>query len=173
MFGTCTVPIVPLDDLPDWPPTWCLDHLGGEPVGVLFQVQQVSVVCGLQLAGGRDTVLKARADGGRAVPCVTARARLAEQGSPCARPLTPVVGVGVLWVHAEEFRPAHAVSSGGQRVDGSLQRPRGSAAQRTPGVPRCASGAGSRAPPPGQCLGQHTSPASTNARHQLTDCALN
>ena len=41
-----TVLIVPLDDLPDWLPAWCLDHLGGEPAGVLFQVQQISMVFG-------------------------------------------------------------------------------------------------------------------------------
>jgi hypothetical protein len=33
-----TVLIVPLDDLPDWLPAWCLDHLGGEPSDVLFQL---------------------------------------------------------------------------------------------------------------------------------------
>jgi hypothetical protein len=98
-----------LDDLPDWLPGWCLDHLGGEPVGVLFQLQQVSMVFGLRLAGGSDAVVKARADGGRAVPCVAAQARLAERGFPCARPLTPVVGVGSLSVHAEEFRPGGGV----------------------------------------------------------------
>jgi hypothetical protein len=58
---------VPLDDLPDWLPAWCLDHLGSEPAGVLFQVQQVSMVFGLRLAGGTDVVVKARADDGRAV----------------------------------------------------------------------------------------------------------
>jgi hypothetical protein len=48
-----------LDDLPDWLPAWCLDHLAGEPAGVLFQLRQVSMVFGL---------------------------RLAERGFPCARP---------------------------------------------------------------------------------------
>jgi hypothetical protein len=94
-----------LDDLPDWLPAWCVDQLGGEPVEVLFQVQQISMVFGLRLAGGTDVVVKARADDGRAVSCVAAQARLAERGFPCARPLTPVVGVGSLVVHAEEFRP--------------------------------------------------------------------
>jgi hypothetical protein len=101
-----------LDDLPDWLSAWCLDHLGGEPVGVLFELQQVSMVFGLRLAGGTDVVVKARADGGRAVPCVAAQARLAERGFPCARPLTPVVGVGSLSVHAEEFRPGGEVLHG-------------------------------------------------------------
>jgi hypothetical protein len=96
---------VPLDDLPDWLPAWCLDHLGAEPSDVLFQLQQVSMVFGLRLPGGADVVVKARADDGRAVSCVAAQARLAGRGFPCARPLTPVAGVGSLAVHAEEFRP--------------------------------------------------------------------
>jgi len=58
---------VPLDDLPDWLPGWCPDHLGGEPADVLFQLQQVSMVFGLRLTGGTDVVVKARADEGRAV----------------------------------------------------------------------------------------------------------
>jgi glyoxylase-like metal-dependent hydrolase (beta-lactamase superfamily II) len=107
-----TVPSVPMDDLPDWLPAWCLDHLGGEPAGVLFQLRQVSMVFGLRLAGGRDVVVKARADDGRAVSCVAAQARLAERGFPCARPLTPVVVAGPLAVHAEEFRPGGEVLHG-------------------------------------------------------------
>jgi hypothetical protein len=97
--------IVPLDDLPEWLPAWCAEHLGSEPAGVLFQGRQVSMVFGLRLADGSDVVVKARADDGRAVSCVAAQARLAERGFPCARPLTPVTGVGSLAVHAEEFRP--------------------------------------------------------------------
>jgi hypothetical protein len=101
-----------LGDLPDWLPAWCLEHLGGEPAGVLFQLHQVSMVFGLRLTGGRDVVVKARADDGRAVSCVAAQARLAERGFPCARPLTPVSGVGPLAVHAEEFRPGGEVLHG-------------------------------------------------------------
>ena len=103
---------MPLEDLPEWLPAWCLDHLGDEPADVLFQLQQVSVVFGLRLAGGRDVVVKARADDGRAVSCVAVQARLAERGFPCARPLTPVVLVGSLAVHAEEFRPGGEVLHG-------------------------------------------------------------
>jgi hypothetical protein len=103
---------VPLEDLPDWLPGWCADHLGGEPAGVLFRLQQISMVFGLRLAGGVDVVVKARADDGRAVSCVAAQARLADRGFPCARPLTPVVGVGALAVHAEEFRPGGEVLRG-------------------------------------------------------------
>jgi hypothetical protein len=103
---------VPSDDLPDWLPAWCLDHLGAEPVGVLFRAQQVSMVFGLRLAGGTDVVVKARADEGRAVSCVAAQARLAGRGFPCARPLTPVAAAGSLAVHAEEFRPGGEVLHG-------------------------------------------------------------
>jgi hypothetical protein len=70
------------------------------------------MVFGLRLAGGRDVVVKARADHGRAVSCVAAQARLAGRGFPCARPLTPVTGAGSLAVHAEEFRPGGEVLRG-------------------------------------------------------------
>ena len=112
-FGACgTVVSVPLDELPDWLPAWCLDHLGAEPADVLFRLRQVSMVFGLRLVDGRDVVVKARADDGRAASCVAAQARLAERGFPCARPLTPAVGVGSLAVHAEEFRPGGEVLHG-------------------------------------------------------------
>jgi hypothetical protein len=103
---------VPLGDLPDWLPAWCLEQLGGEPTRTLFEVHQVSMVFGLRLAGGTDVVVKARADDGRAASCVAAQAQLAERGFPCARPLTPVAGVGSLAVHAEEFRPGGEVLVG-------------------------------------------------------------
>jgi hypothetical protein len=98
--------VVSIDDLPAWLPGWCAEQLGGEPVSVLFQLEQVSMVVGLRLTGGgQEVVIKARADDGRAASCVAAQARLARSGFPCARPLTPVVGVGSLAVHAEEYRP--------------------------------------------------------------------
>jgi hypothetical protein len=103
---------VPLGDLPDWLPGWCLDQLGSEPADVLFQLHQVSMVFGLRLASGADVVVKARADEGRAASCVVAQARLAARGFPCARPLTPVVAVRSLAVHAEEFRPGGEVLHG-------------------------------------------------------------
>jgi hypothetical protein len=112
-FGVCgTLLAVPLEDLPDWLPPWCLEHLGGEPVGVLFQLRQVSAVFGLRLAGGRDVVVKARAGDGRAASCVAAQAVLAGRGFPCARPLTLVTAAGSLAVHAEEFRPGDELLRG-------------------------------------------------------------
>jgi hypothetical protein len=101
-----------LDDLPDWLPGWCLEHLGAEPSTVLFQLHQLSTVYGLRLLDGAQVVVKARTDDGRAVSCVAAQSRLAERGFPCARPLTPVVGVGSLAVHAEQFRPGGEVLHG-------------------------------------------------------------
>jgi hypothetical protein len=113
VFGApATILTMPLDDLPDWLPAWCMDQLGDEPVSVLFELRQISAVFGLRLAGGRDVVVKAREDDGRAASCVAAQARLAERGFPCARPLTPAVGVGSLAVHAEEFRPGGEVLHG-------------------------------------------------------------
>lgn len=103
---------MPLDDLPAWLPAWCADQLGSEPDGVLFQVHQVSTVFGLRLRDGRDVVVKARADDGRAASCVAAQTLLSERGFPCARPLTAATGVGSLAVHAEELRPGGEVLHG-------------------------------------------------------------
>ncbi|KAB8163886.1 phosphotransferase [Streptomyces sp. 3MP-14] len=99
-------------DGPDWLVGWCGERLGSEPVGLLFERRSMSAVFGLRLADGREVVVKAREDDGRAVACVAAQARLAERGFPCARPLTPVVRVGALVVHAEESRPGGAVLPG-------------------------------------------------------------
>ncbi|QPP11168.1 hypothetical protein G4Z16_31895 [Streptomyces bathyalis] len=101
-----------LSDMPDWLPAWCVDQLGNEPVSVLFELRSISMVFGLRLADGRDVVVKAREDDGRATSCVATQARLAERGIPCARPLTPVVGVGALAVHAEESRPGGELLGG-------------------------------------------------------------
>lgn len=103
---------VSLDDLPDWLPAWCLERLGSQPVGTLFHARSTSTVFGLTLADGRNVVVKARSDDGRAASCVAAQARLVENGFPCARPLTPAVEVGPLAVHAEEYRPGGEILHG-------------------------------------------------------------
>lgn len=100
-----TVVAMTLDDLPGWLARWCADQLGDEPVSVLFERRSLSAVFGLKLADGRDVVVKARENDGRAASCLAAQTRLAERGFPCARPLTPVTVVGTLAVHAEESRP--------------------------------------------------------------------
>ncbi|MEU6246707.1 phosphotransferase [Glycomyces sp. NPDC047010] len=94
-----------LEELPVWLPDWCREHLGSEPVSVLFGMRRISTVAGLRLADGREVVVKTRADEGRAASCVAAQARLAERGFPCPRPLTPVVRVEGLAVHAEACLP--------------------------------------------------------------------
>ncbi|WP_086661750.1 phosphotransferase [Lentzea kentuckyensis] len=91
---------------------WCVRHLGSEPAAVLFERVSISSVFGLRLADGREVFVKAREDDGRASSCLTAQAVLAERGFPCPRPLTPVVAVGSLAVHAEESVPGGAVLSG-------------------------------------------------------------
>ncbi|HVV23084.1 MAG TPA: hypothetical protein VHF06_26860 [Pseudonocardiaceae bacterium] len=93
-----------MGDLPEWLPAWCADNLGAEPERLLFHLRQTSHVFGLRLPGDRSVVVKSRADDGRAAACVAVQARLAERGLPCARPVTPVVAVGSLAVHAEENR---------------------------------------------------------------------
>ncbi|OZM70800.1 hypothetical protein CFN78_23040 [Amycolatopsis antarctica] len=102
-----------LDALPDWLPAWCADHLGAEPACLLFELHSMSAVFGLRLADGRDVVVKAREDDGRAASCVAAQTRLADWGFPCARPLTPAVRVGSLAVHAEVSRPGGEPLRGG------------------------------------------------------------
>ena len=85
--------------------TWCRDHLGSEPAEVLFHRHSISSVFGFRLASGSIVVVKSRPDDGRAESCVAAQALLSAQGFPCARPVTPVITVDSLAVHAEEFRP--------------------------------------------------------------------
>ncbi|MEV6642523.1 hypothetical protein [Amycolatopsis sp. NPDC051371] len=96
----------------NWLPAWCAEHLGSVPGEVQFERTSLSAVVGLRLADGREVVVKARADDGRAASCVAAQARLAQRGFPCARPLTAVVAVGTLAVHAEESRPGGVVLRG-------------------------------------------------------------
>ncbi|MEV7098842.1 phosphotransferase [Amycolatopsis sp. NPDC051045] len=96
----------------DWLPSWCREHLGAAPAHVLFERRSLSAVVGVRLNDGREVVVKARQDEGRAAACVAAQARLAQRGFPCARPRTPVAGVGALAVHAEESRPGGGVLRG-------------------------------------------------------------
>jgi Ser/Thr protein kinase RdoA (MazF antagonist) len=96
----------------NWLPAWCAQHLGSVPAEVLFERTSLSAVVGLRLADGREVVVKAREDDGRASSCVTAQGRLAERGFPCARPLTAVSVVGSQAVHAEECLPGGEILRG-------------------------------------------------------------
>ena len=82
----------------------CGTHLGRAPIEVHFTATQMSAVIGVRLSDGRRVVVKAREDDGRVASCVAAQSQLAERGLPCARPLTAVVRLGALAVHAEEYR---------------------------------------------------------------------
>lgn len=83
-------------------PAWCAAWLGSSPVDVFYERVSISSVYGVRLADGREVFVKARVDDGRATSCLAAQTSLAERGFPCPRPLTPVVVVGSLAVHAEE-----------------------------------------------------------------------
>ncbi|MFI9381919.1 hypothetical protein [Kutzneria sp. NPDC052558] len=91
---------------------WCREHLGAGPVEVLFERESISTVFGLRLADGAEVVVKARPDDGRAGSCVAAQELLAQRGFPCARPITPVIAVDGLAVHAEQFWPGGDVLAG-------------------------------------------------------------
>jgi hypothetical protein len=101
-----------VDDLPDWLVAWCVDNLGAAPTATLLRESSISAVFGLRLADGREVVVKARDDDGRAGSCVAAQAHLADHGFPCARPLTPAITIGSLAVHAEQWRPGGEVLRG-------------------------------------------------------------
>ncbi|QVQ52893.1 phosphotransferase [Spiractinospora alimapuensis] len=98
--------------LPTWLTEWCVRNVGVKPARVLFEPRRMSTVWGLRLADGREVVVKAREDGGRVVSCVAAQDRLARNGFPCPRPLTPALRVGSLTVHAEESHPGGELLSG-------------------------------------------------------------
>ena len=92
--------------------SWCAEHLGSEPLDVLYERVSISSVSGLRLADGREVYVKAREDDGRASSCLTAQAVLAERGLPCPRPLTAVTVIEGLAVHAEECLPGGEILRG-------------------------------------------------------------
>lgn len=92
---------------------WCRRELGSVPVEVLFASGQMSTVTGLELADGRQVVVKARPDeAGRATSCVRMATSLSDVGMPVARPLTKARYFDGLAVHAEEWRPGGELRRG-------------------------------------------------------------
>jgi hypothetical protein len=82
---------VRLLNLPPWVPTWCRDHLGATPAALLHHAEHMSEVLGLRLTDGREVVVKSRpSQNGREATCVEVQRILADQGFPCAAPLTGV-----------------------------------------------------------------------------------
>ena len=92
---------------------WVAYALGAPPVKELFRVAQTSLVVGLRLADGREVVVKARPGVDRAKRCVAAQAALHADGFSCPAPLTDVVRLDGLAVHAEDHVP------GGDRLLGT------------------------------------------------------
>src|SRR4051812_40424910 len=93
-------------DLPEWAVLFCRRHLGSVPVEVLHRSRHMSEVLGLRLADGRQVAVKARPDdNGRAATCVEVQRTVAEQGFPCAAPLTGVTVHDGVAIHAEQWLP--------------------------------------------------------------------
>ena len=109
-----------IEQLPGWVRPWCSDHLGAEPVEVLFAREQVSTVLGLELSSGARVVVKAREPEERATSCVAAQRHLAANGFPCPMPLTDAVFEDALVIHAEQYR-AGCVVRGGDSVEAALR----------------------------------------------------
>jgi hypothetical protein len=93
-------------DLPEWVALYCREHLGSVPAALLHRSRHMSEVLGLRLADGREVAVKARPDqNGRAAACVEVQRTVAEQGFPCAAPLTGVTVQEGVAIHAEQWLP--------------------------------------------------------------------
>jgi hypothetical protein len=89
--------------------SWCTEHLGSAPAAERFRSGHLSEVIGLQLADGREVVVKIRPASPRIAACVEVQRRMFESGYPCPEPLggpAPLdFGVGT----AESYAPGGAV----------------------------------------------------------------
>lgn len=93
-------------NVPVWVSNWCARELGSLPVETLLTVSAMSDVVGVRLEDGRAVVVKRRRDeSGRARSCVDVQLLVAEEGFPCARPLTSATAVDGMVIHGEEWRP--------------------------------------------------------------------
>ncbi|GHH58325.1 phosphotransferase [Lentzea cavernae] len=91
---------------------WCSAELGSAAAEVFYERVSISSVFGVRLADGREVYVKTRQDDGRASSCLAAQTALASRGFPCPRPLTPVVVVDGLAVHAEDALPGGSMLPG-------------------------------------------------------------
>ncbi|MFN8515965.1 MAG: hypothetical protein U0232_28970 [Thermomicrobiales bacterium] len=90
---------------PDQLAAWCRRRLGAEPVSLLFESQHLSVVRGLQLADGRQVVVKARPPDERIAACVQVQHHLWASGFPCPEVLVGPAPLGALVATAEAYIP--------------------------------------------------------------------
>ena len=107
--------------LPEWAVLYCREHLGSVPSALLHSSRHMSDVLGLRLADGREVAVKARPDqNGRAAACVEVQRTLAEQGFPCAAPLTGVTVHDGVAIHAERWLPGGEVLRGDDPATAAL-----------------------------------------------------
>jgi hypothetical protein len=86
--------------------TWCRQQLGAPPVRVLFETRHLSRVVGVELAGGRAVVIKARpASAERIRGCMAVQQALWTAGFPCPQPLAGPAPLGDLLATAEAWLP--------------------------------------------------------------------
>jgi len=91
---------------PEWVDAWCVEHLGSGVAAPLHESQGMSAVHGVRLEDGRQVAVKLRHDDtGRTATCVAVQSELASRGFPCPRPISDVVVVDGVAVHAEEWMP--------------------------------------------------------------------
>ncbi len=93
---------------------WCLGTLGAAPRRVLFRAGNLSQVIAVELADGRQLVVKVRPFDERIAGCVAVQAALAATGFPCPAPLAGPTRAGNLAVTAETL-----VEGGDQLAPGS------------------------------------------------------
>jgi Phosphotransferase enzyme family len=72
---------------------WCRATLGSAPVKSLFDGGYLSLVQGLQLADGREVVVKIRENSPRFEGCALVHRRLFDAGFPCPEPLSGVAPI--------------------------------------------------------------------------------
>jgi Ser/Thr protein kinase RdoA (MazF antagonist) len=91
---------------------WCQSTLGAPLDGVLFRRQHLSQVVGVELADGRQLVVKVRRFEERLVGCIAVQAALARAGFPCPAPLVAPATIGGHAVTAERLIPdGHLLTS--------------------------------------------------------------
>ena len=85
--------------------TWCSCNLGSTPAKVHWTRGHLSTVIALQLADGRDVVVKARPDSPRLGMCHVVHGILWHRGFPCPEPLTLLSPLGDEMANAEAYMP--------------------------------------------------------------------
>lgn len=88
---------------------WCVQWLGARPLHRLFEVGHLSGVFGVELADGRQVVVKIRPPATRIAGCIAVQRHLFESGFPCPEPLAGPASIGSATATAEMYVPGGAV----------------------------------------------------------------